>query len=127
VACKSKLGHFGNNTDRLLFAFELSKGCSVGITGSTVCTAIVLPLKNPDWFRSLIVFYREKTLPWPHISVLSTLILRKIHETYTPEEMREVELDMQIIPSVRPKARPGRMLNRGVEKLGGPPKSSYND
>lgn len=191
AACKSELGHFGNTIDHPLFAFELSRGCSVGcwfcafsakklsavfaytpenrslwrdivqvgvdlfdgfaslalcyyatepydnpnyldfirdyyeITGSPVCTATAVPLKNPDWFRSLIAFYRESTLPWPRISVLSTSILRKIHETYTPEELRDVELLMQMRTSVRPKAKSGRTLDWETKKLGGVPRSSY--
>ena len=191
AACKSELGYFGHNIDHPLFAFELSKGCSVGcwfcafsadrlsavfeytpenlslwrdiaqvgvdlfdgfagialcyyatepydnpnyldfvrdyyqITESVVCTATAVPLKNPDWFRSLITFYRENTLPWPRISVLSPSMLKKIHETYTPEELRDVELLMQMRASVRPKARSGRTLNRDVERLGGLPRAAH--
>ena len=191
AACKSELGHFGNIIDHPPFAFELSRGCSVGcwfcgfsaeklsavfdytpenrslwrdvarvgvdlfgelaglalcyyatepsdnpnyldflrdyhhITGSRLCTATAVPLKNPDWIRSLIAFYREETLPWPRISVLSTSMLRKIHETYTPEELRDVEMLMQMRDSVHQKAKSGRSLDCETEKLGGLPRPSY--
>lgn len=191
AACRSELGHFGNIIDHPLFAFELSKGCSVGcwfcgfsaeklegvfdytvenralwrdmarvgvdlfgelaglalcyyatepsdnpnyldfikdyheITGSRVCTATARPLKDPDWFRGLIAFYREETLPWPRISVLSTSMLRKIHETYTPEELRDVELFMQMRDAIQNKARSGRVLGYETEKLGGLQRPAY--
>ena len=95
------------------------------ITGCMVCTATAVPLKNPDWFRSLIAFYREESLPWPRISVLSPSMLRKIHETYTPEELRDVELLIQTRGSMRQKARSGRTLDYGTERLGGQPSPSY--
>ena len=95
------------------------------ITGARTCTATAVPLKDPDWFRSLIAFYREETLPWPRISVLSTSVLRKIHDTYTPEELRDVELLMQMRDSMNPKARSGRTLDWGPEKLGGIPRAPY--
>ena len=191
AACKSELGHLGNIIDHPLFAFELSRGCSVGcwfcafsagklskvfeytpenrslwcdvaqvgmdlfgdfaglalcyyatepsdnpnyldfikdyhhITGSRVCTATAVPLKNPDWFRSLIAFYREETLPWPRISVLSTSMLRRIHEMYVPKELRDVELIMQMRASVHQKVKSGRTLDCETEKLGGLPRASY--
>lgn len=89
------------------------------VTGARTCTATAMPLKDPAWFRKLIAFYREETLPWPRISVLSTSVLRKIHDTYTPEELRDVELLMQMRTSMRPKARSGRILECGPDKLGG--------
>jgi len=182
---KSELGFFADYIDHPLFAFELSKGCSVGcwfcgfsaqklsgifeytpenralwrdvveagfdlfgeaagvalcywatepsdnpnyldflkdyqeITGATLCTATASPIQDPDWLRSLISFYKEVALPWPRISVLSVSMLRSIHETYTPEELRDAGLLMQMKDAPRIKSKSGRILNSEEKTLGG--------
>ena len=185
ASAKGELGPFGHYIDHPIFAFELSKGCSIGcwfcgfsarklsaifdytpknrtlwremvkigvdmfgipagmalcyygtepydnphyldflkdyqeISGATLCTATAAPLKDSEWLRSLIAFYREGTHPWPRLSVLSVSMLRQIHETYTPDELRDVELLMQMKNAPRMKATSGRILHAEKEKLGG--------
>lgn len=88
------------------------------ITGNPVCTATAVPNKNPDWFRSLITFYRKRNLPWPRVSVLSTGMLRKLHELYTPLECRDVRLLMQMRDALRHKAVSGKTMGTDRDKLG---------
>ncbi len=86
---------------------------------AAVCTATAVPLKDPEWFRRLIRYYRERQQPWPRISVLSTAILRGIHRTYSPDELRDVELLMQMRTAPRAKALSGRALKYELSELGG--------
>lgn len=185
AATKSELGYFAEQIDHPIFAFELSKGCSIScsfcgfsseklsavfnyttenrqmwqeivqaglemfgsaacgalcyyatepydnshyidfikdyklITGAVLCTATAAPLHDPAWLRSLIQFYREGPDPWPRISVLSLPILRRIHETYSPDELRDVTLLLQMKNAPRMKAKSGRTLHYKDENLGG--------
>jgi radical SAM family RiPP maturation amino acid epimerase len=79
------------------------------ITGYAACTSTAVPL-DAEWLRSLICFYREENLPWPRLSVLTKDMMYKIHETYTPDELRDVELLMQMRENERPKISSGRIL-----------------
>ncbi|MBT8340600.1 MAG: radical SAM family RiPP maturation amino acid epimerase [Desulfatitalea sp.] len=185
AATQSELGHYADQIDHPIFAFELSKGCSMScafcgfsseklsavfddtpenrrlwsqivrdgyamfgdaacgalcyyatepydnahyldfikdykmITGAVVCTATAAPLHDPAWLRRLIRFYREGPDPWPRISVLSLPILRKIHDTYSPDELRDVTLLLQMKNAPRMKAKSGRTRHYKNEHLGG--------
>jgi hypothetical protein len=79
------------------------------ITGYATCTSTAFPL-DAEWLRSLIAFYREENQPWPRLSVLSKDMMYKIHETYTPDELRDVELLMQMREHAREKVTGGRIL-----------------
>jgi hypothetical protein len=79
------------------------------ITGYATCTSTAVPL-DPEWLRSLIGFYREEAQPWPRLSVLTKDMLYKIHELYTPDELRDVELLMQMRENQREKVSGGRIL-----------------
>ena len=184
-SAKGELGFFAESIDHPLFAFELSKGCSVGcwfcgfsakklsavfeytpqnrtlwrkivktgvdlfgrgtssalcywatepvdnpnyldfmkdykeIAGAALCTATAAPLRNPHWFRSLVSFYKGIPLPWPRISVLSLSMLRGIHKTYTPDELRDCGLLMQMKDSARLKAKSGRIVDNEEASLSG--------
>ncbi len=43
----------------------------------------------------MIGFYSKVPAPWPRISVLSRNIMRRLHKTFTPSEMRDTILLMQ--------------------------------
>jgi radical SAM family RiPP maturation amino acid epimerase len=79
------------------------------ITGYPVCTSTAV-VDDAAWIRELIAFYRRGTHPWPRLSVLSTAKLLKIHDLYTPDELRDVELLMQMKDHPRPKVSGGRIL-----------------
>ncbi|MDY0094909.1 MAG: radical SAM family RiPP maturation amino acid epimerase [Candidatus Vecturithrix sp.] len=79
------------------------------ITGHPVCTSTAVPT-DQAWMRELIAFYRQHHAPWPRLSVLSKAMLFKIHELYSPEELRDVELLMQLKQGPRRKVTAGRIL-----------------
>lgn len=79
------------------------------ITGFPVCTSTAVPT-DPAWMRELIAFYRQSNSPWPRLSVLSKAMLLKIHDLYSPEELRDVELLMQNTRGPRKKVTAGRIL-----------------
>ena len=80
------------------------------ITGHPVCTATAVPT-DTKWLRELIAFYRKINSPWPRLSVLTKSMLLKIHELYSPEELRDVEFLMQMKSSGRRKVTAGRVLS----------------
>ncbi|MDR1966349.1 MAG: radical SAM family RiPP maturation amino acid epimerase [Synergistaceae bacterium] len=79
------------------------------ITGYATCTSTAVPL-DTEWLRSLIRFYREERQPWPRLSVLTKDMMYKIHDLYTPDELRDVELLMQMREHKRGKVSGGRIL-----------------
>lgn len=78
------------------------------ITGHPVCTATAF-VTDAEWMRKLIQYYRAGNYPWPRLSVLSKAMLKKIHDLYTPDELRDVELLMQMKDHCRPKITSGRI------------------
>ncbi len=80
------------------------------ITGSTVCTATAV-CTDYEWVKSLIAYYRQYTQPWPRLSVLSTRVLHKIHEQFSPDELRDVAMIMQMRDSAREKVSGGRIFD----------------
>ena len=75
-----------DNPDYLRFVQDFTK-----ITGYPSCTSTAVPT-DAAWVRELLTFYRQGFHPWPRFSVLSKTMLFKIHELYSPEELRDVEL-----------------------------------
>lgn len=79
------------------------------VTGHVTCTSTAVP-GDEEWIRSLIGFYRQQGHPWPRLSVLTRPMMFKIHEAYTPDELRDVELLMQMKDHSRKKVSGGRIL-----------------
>jgi radical SAM family RiPP maturation amino acid epimerase len=79
------------------------------ITGCATCTSTAVPL-DAEWMRPLLKFYREGNYPWPRLSVLTKDMMYKIHDLYTPGELRDVELLMQMREHKREKVTGGRIL-----------------
>ncbi len=79
------------------------------ITGNTVCTSTTAGT-DTKWMREMIEYYRHETHPWPRLSVLSKGMMYKIHESYSPQELRDVELLMQMRENPRKKVTGGRIL-----------------
>ena len=79
------------------------------ITGYPVCTSTAV-VTDTGWLRDLIAYYRRGNYPWPRLSVLSKEMLFKIHDLYSPEELRDVELLLQMRGHERPKVSGGRIL-----------------
>ena len=63
------------------------------LTGAMLCTATARA--GEEWVRELIDFYATGPAPWPRISVLSRGMLRRLHATFSPLEMRDTQLLMQ--------------------------------
>lgn len=79
------------------------------ITGHPTCTSTAVP-GDAEWLRSLIAFYRQDNLPWPRLSVLTRAMMHRIHDLYTPDELRDVELLMQMKDHSREKVTGGRIV-----------------
>ncbi|GAK51471.1 predicted Fe-S-cluster redox enzyme [Candidatus Moduliflexus flocculans] len=80
------------------------------ICGAAPFTSTAVGTDAP-WLRQLIAFYKERKFPASlRISVLSKAALFKIHELYSPEELLDVDLLMQMKEHVRPKVSSGRVL-----------------
>lgn len=79
------------------------------ITGKPVCTSTAAPT-DATWLRELIAYYHQGPYPWPRLSVLSKAMLLKIHDLYSPEELRDVDLLMQMKDHPRKKVAGGRIL-----------------
>lgn len=93
-----------DNRDYIRFMEEFGR-----ITGSDVCTSTAAT-GDAAWIRSLIDYYRRKRLPWPRLSVLSKAALYFIHDNFSPEDLRDVELLMQMKDTEREKVHGGRIL-----------------
>ena len=79
------------------------------ITGFPPFTATVVAT-DKKWFRDLVEFYRRGPYSLLRLSVLSKPILYKIHEMYSPQELRDVDLLMQMKDYPRQKVASGRIL-----------------
>jgi len=81
------------------------------ITGYRLCTSTAVPT-DAKWLGDLISFYRRgpEPVPWPRLSVLSKSMLLKIHDLYSPEDLRDVSLLMQMRNHSRQKVTGGRIL-----------------
>ena len=63
------------------------------LTGAMLCTATARA--GVDWVRELIDYYSTGPVPWPRISVLSRGMMRRLHTTFSPMELRDTSLLMQ--------------------------------
>ncbi len=79
------------------------------ITGEVVCTSTTAGT-DAEWMRDLLAYYRQGNYPWPRLSVLSRGMMYKIHDLYSPDELRDVELLMQMKGHPRKKITGGRIL-----------------
>lgn len=75
-------------------------------------TTTAVPFKDLDWTRRLVDTYRDRPGVPARFSILSTKILRTVHDNFTPEELLAVELVQQQPGSVVVKSRAGRILDR---------------
>jgi len=63
------------------------------LTGAMLCTATARA--GVDWVRELIGYYSTGPVPWPRISVLSRGMMRRLHATFSPMELRDTQMLMQ--------------------------------
>jgi radical SAM family RiPP maturation amino acid epimerase len=95
------------------------------LTEYSTCTATAVST-DAKWLRSLIDFYRQGNYPWPRLSILSKSVLLKVHDLYTPDELRDVSLLMQMREHPRPKVSGGRILKEEAG-LRAPKQKEYVD
>lgn len=88
-------------------------------TGAILNTSTARPAADPAWTRRLLDFYDHGCANSPRFSVLSTKALRQIHRTFSPNELRDTELLMQMHCTPMQKARSGRTLEADDRRLGG--------
>lgn len=105
-----------DNPDYLQYLQEFE-----GLTGAVLCTSTAVATDTP-WVRTLLDYYHGTGLPWPRFSVLSKGIMEKIHEAFTPMELKDSELLMQMKEHKRKKVTGGRILKensglRGFESI----------
>ncbi len=81
------------------------------ITGKPPCTATAVSTDR-KWIHQLIDFYRKGPYGWPRLSVLSKPVMHEIHDLYSPDELRDVELLMQMPEALREKVTGGRILQK---------------
>ena len=87
------------------------------LTGSMLCTATARA--GEDWVRELIDYYSTGPVPWPRISVLSRGMMRRLHATFSPLELRDTQMLMQQKDAEKQRGKvPGgreKMLRRLVD------------
>lgn len=88
-------------------------------TGAILNTSTAKPEADPAWTRRLLEFYGHRFANSPRFSVLSTKALRQIHRTFSPQELRDTELLLQMRCTPMQKARSGRTLKANDSRLGG--------
>jgi len=81
------------------------------ITKGITCTSTAAPLKNIEKFRELLKYYRNYNMPWPQVSILTESMAKKLHETFTPEELFEASLVDKTANTDELKAVSGKTLN----------------
>ena len=79
------------------------------ITGAVLFTSTARG-NNIAWVRQLLEYYRKGSYPRFRLSVLSLAMLNKIHANFSPMELRNVELFMQMKDHPREKVAGGRLL-----------------
>ena len=84
------------------------------ISGSKTFTATAAG-HDIGWVRSLLCYYRDDPGRDLRLSILSTSTLKKLHREFTPEELFNVDLLMQMRESALPMITAGRILE---EKAG---------
>ncbi|MBL6934070.1 MAG: radical SAM family RiPP maturation amino acid epimerase [Alphaproteobacteria bacterium] len=86
------------------------------VTGHLPQTTTAAPLKNLDLTRKVMALHEKYCCITQRFSILSTKILDRVYDTFTPEEMMGVELVMQGKDALMSKAKAGRAEERR-EKL----------
>ena len=69
-------------------------------------------LRNVEWTRTLLRYQRQQPLSHHRFSVLTLGMLRRIHQTFTPEELLDVTLVMQHREALERKVECGRAASR---------------
>ncbi len=70
------------------------------------------PLRNVEWTRTLLRYQQQHPLSHHRFSVLTLGMLRRIHQTFTPEELLDVTLVMQHKEALNRKVECGRAVSR---------------
>lgn len=84
------------------------------VMGIVPQTTTAAPLRDPDWTRELLRLHVGKPGVPSRFSVLSLKDLRRLHETFSPEELLEIELILQMRTARICKSRAGRVRERKV-------------
>lgn len=79
------------------------------LTGAVLCTSTAVG-DDISWVRQLLDYYKRGPYPWPRLSVLSLDMLNKIHDAFSPMELIDIELLMQMRENPRQKVAGGRIL-----------------
>ena len=81
------------------------------LSGEVLCTSTAV-CGDIDWIRELINYYHREDIRyrWPRLSILSLDMMDKVHDAFTPWELLETELLVQVKSSLRPKVTGGRIL-----------------
>jgi len=82
-------------------------------TGAVLCTSTAIT-GDIKWVKELLNYYQKREdgscYFWPRLSILSLPALRKIHTAFSPEEIKDIELLIQVKDHDRPKVTGGRIL-----------------
>lgn len=82
-------------------------------TGAVLCTSTAA-CNDMEWIRKLLDYYQHRddgrVYYWPRLSVLTPAMLRKIHAAFTPMELKDTELLIQVKDHHRAKVTGGRIL-----------------
>ena len=70
------------------------------------------PLRDLEWTRTLLRYQQQHPLSHHRFSVLTLGLLRRIHQTFTPEELLDVTLVMQHREALNRKVECGRAVSR---------------
>lgn len=81
------------------------------ILGMWPQTTTAIPHKDVERTRSLLIRAREKGCRVNRFSIMNKKILHKVHESFTAEELRDVELIIQSQDSTQLKAKAGRYVD----------------
>ena len=96
-------------------------------TGGVLCTATAC-CNDTNWIGDLIEYYHKREdgqiYFWPRLSILSLGMLKKVHSSFTPLELKDVEMLIQVKDSGLQKVTGGRIFDeqaglRGVEDFSG--------
>ena len=91
--------------------------------GAVLCTSTAV-CNDINWIKELLSYYQNRkdgtVYYWPRLSILSLPVLKKIHTAFTPMEIKDIDLLIQVKDHERPKVTGGRILKeqaglRGIE------------
>ena len=82
-------------------------------TGAVLCTSTAA-CNDVEWIKKLLDYYHNreggKTYHWPRLSILTLDMLRKVHTSFAPMEIKDIELLIQVKDHQRAKITGGRIL-----------------